>query len=357
MGPRAADLTAAAIAAYAPASLSPAAAAFARAAVAQAAPRRRERAKALLYAAGRLAAFGESVGMELRAEALWQRRRSSASSSRGCPRVSAATRRTLRTNLRALARAHGAGPSPQPAPLPRERAKAPYGEAEIDGYLRLAAAQPTEARRMRATALICLGAGAGLIGAELRHLSGRDVSARLGGLVVEVSGRRARAVPVAARFHRPLEEAARLRRGGLPARRAGARPSQPQRGAERRAVRAIPRWRALSRGGCGPPGFASARSRSACGRSWRRPGCAARSGSAIWWRSCRGWRRRQPSHCSEEGRGGRGEASAPRGDRRASGIAPRIEALLPAGCARASSRCARCSSACSWSPARGAPRT
>ena len=59
-----------AIAAHAPASLSPAATAFARAAVAQAAPRRRERAKALLYAAGRLAAFGESVGMELRAETL-----------------------------------------------------------------------------------------------------------------------------------------------------------------------------------------------------------------------------------------------------------------------------------------------
>ncbi len=70
MGPRAADLPAAAIAAYAPASLSPAAAAFARAAVARAAPRRRERAKALLYAAGRLAAFGESVGLELSAEAL-----------------------------------------------------------------------------------------------------------------------------------------------------------------------------------------------------------------------------------------------------------------------------------------------
>jgi integrase len=98
--------------------------------------------------------------------------------------------------------------APPPAPLPRERAKSPYGEAEIDGYLRLAAAQPTEARRMRATALLCLGAGAGIVGSELRHLRGRDVLARSGGLVVAVSGRRARVVPVLTRFHALLRAAA-----------------------------------------------------------------------------------------------------------------------------------------------------
>jgi hypothetical protein len=205
---QAAPAAARAICAHAPASLSPAAAAFARAAAVRAAPRTRERAKALLYAAGRLAAFGESVGMEPQADTLLREATIERFALTGCPRVSAATRRTLRSNLRALARAHEARPSPQPAPLPRERAKAPYGEAEIDGYLRLAAAQPTEARRMRATALLCLGAGAGLIGAELRHLRGHDVKRRSGGLVVSVSGPRARAVPVAARYHRPLEAAA-----------------------------------------------------------------------------------------------------------------------------------------------------
>jgi integrase len=210
MSPREDDLAAAATAAYAPASLSSQAAAFARSAVARAAPRTRERAKALLYAAGRLAAFGESVGMELSAEALLAEATIERFILTGCRAVSAATRRTLRTNLRALARAHRAHPSPQPAALPRERAKAPYEEAEIDGYLRLAAAQPTEARRMRVTALICLGAGAGLVGAELRHVRGRDVVSRSGGLVVEVSGRRARAVPVLARFGAPLDEAARF---------------------------------------------------------------------------------------------------------------------------------------------------
>jgi integrase len=210
MSPREGDLAAAAIAAYAPASLSPAAAAFARSAAARAAPRRRERAKALLYAAGRLAAFGESVGMELSAETLLGEASVERFALTGCPEVSAATRRTLRTNLRALARAFEATARPDPAPLPRERAKAPYSEAEIAGYLRLAAAQPTEARRMRATALICLGAGAGIVAGELRHLRGRDVKRRSGGLVVCVGGRRARVVPVLARFGEPLAEAARF---------------------------------------------------------------------------------------------------------------------------------------------------
>jgi len=124
----------------------------------------------------------------------------------GCRTVSPATRRTLATNLRALARRTQA--DPQPTPLPRERAKPPYSQAEIAGYLRLAAAQPTEARRMRATALLCLGAGAGLVGSELRHVRGREVTRRCGGLLVVVSGPRARAVPVLARFHGPLCSAA-----------------------------------------------------------------------------------------------------------------------------------------------------
>jgi len=204
------EAAAVAIAAYTPASLSAEAAGFARTAVSQAAPRTRERAKALLYAAGRLAAFGESVGMELEAEALLAEATIERFVLTGCRTVSPATRRTLRSNLRALARALEADPSPPPAPLARERAKSPYSAAEVDGYLRLARAQSTEARRMRATALLCLGAGAGLVGAELRHLRGRDILRRSGGLVVCVSGRRARAVPVLTRFQAPLAEAARF---------------------------------------------------------------------------------------------------------------------------------------------------
>jgi integrase len=204
----AAPAAARAIAAYGPGSLSAEAAAFARAVVARAEPPTPARAKALLFAAGRLARFGESVGLEPSPELLLRQAVIERFVVAGCREVSPATRRTLRTNLRALQRALEAHPRPAAVALPRERSKPPYGEAEIAGYLRLAAAQPTRARRMRAAALICLGAGAGLVGQELRHLRGPDVQRRCGGLVVVVGGRRARVVPVLARLHEPLRAAA-----------------------------------------------------------------------------------------------------------------------------------------------------
>jgi integrase len=92
--------------------------------------------------------------------------------------------------------------------LPRERAKPPYARGEIDAYLALAAAQPTRSRRMRAGGLIALGAGAGLIGADLRSVRGIDVIARSGGLVVVVGGKKPRVVPVLARYHDLLGESA-----------------------------------------------------------------------------------------------------------------------------------------------------
>ncbi len=196
------------ICAYRPHAVSENAGAFARQVVAKARPSTPARSKALLFAASRLAAFSESVGLELEAEVLLAPAVIERFIVAGERTFSPPTRRTLRTNLRHLARRLAAHPQPEPTPLPRERPKPPYSEAEIAGYLALAAAQPTRARRMRATALICLGAGAGLIGQELRHITGQDVIRRSGGLVVVVGGRRARTVPVLARFHSPLQEAA-----------------------------------------------------------------------------------------------------------------------------------------------------
>jgi integrase len=197
-----------AIRAYSPGSVSARSAEFARAAVSAARPQGAGRAKALLWAARRLAAFGEGIGLDPSPEALLRAATIERFVKVGCPELSPASRRTLRTNLRALAGMAQADPQPPSPPLPRERAKPPYSEAEIAGYLALAEAQPTRARRMHSGALVCLGAGAGLVGSELRHLRGRDVHRRSGGLVVVVGGRRARAVPVLARFHEPLGAAA-----------------------------------------------------------------------------------------------------------------------------------------------------
>ena len=104
------------------------------------------------------------------------------------PGLTGVTRRTLRTNLRFLARAVVPQLCPADAPLPRERAKAPYTPAQVDGYLALADAQPTIARRMRATGLVCLAAGAGLIRSDLRAVRGTDICCRSGGVIVEVRG-------------------------------------------------------------------------------------------------------------------------------------------------------------------------
>ena len=196
------------IAGWAPVSLSVAAAEFARVVVTRAEPGTPARAKALLFAAGKLAGFGESVGLELTPGVLLDSSVIERFVLTGADRVSPATCRTLRTNLRALARALEAYPEPPPVRLARERSKRPYSEVEIDGYLRLAACQSTERRRMRATALVCLGAGAGIIAGELRHVRGSDVVQRVGGLLVVVGGARARSVPVLARYRGPLLEAA-----------------------------------------------------------------------------------------------------------------------------------------------------
>ena len=54
---------------------------------------------------------------------------------------------------------------------------------------------------MRAAGLVCLGAGAGLIRADLRAVRGTDIICRSGGVIVAVRGSRPRAVPVLARYH------------------------------------------------------------------------------------------------------------------------------------------------------------
>jgi hypothetical protein len=108
--------------------------------------------------------------------------------TRCAPGLSPVARRTLRTNLRFIGRRVVPQLYPADMPLPRERAKEPYSPAEIAGYLALADAQPAAARRMRAAGLVCLGAGAGLIRADLRAVHGSDVICRPGGVIAAVRG-------------------------------------------------------------------------------------------------------------------------------------------------------------------------
>ena len=187
--------------------MSPAAAAFARDVIAATAPGGRERAKNLLWAAGKLADYAIGLGLDAVPEVVLHP--SVAERFTRCaPGLSGVARRTLRTNLRFIGRRVVPHLYPADLPLPRERSKQPYSPAEISGYLALADAQPTRERRMRAAGLICLGAGAGLIRGDLREARGTDVARRCGGVLVQVRGRRGRVVPVLARYHKRLLAAA-----------------------------------------------------------------------------------------------------------------------------------------------------
>jgi integrase len=197
-----------------PVSVPAQAAAFARDVVARAGPGGQERAKNLLWAAGRLAGWAIGLGLDPVPEVLLHSSVIERFAAHA-PGLTGVTRRTLRTNLRFLARRVVPQLAPADTPLPRERAKAPYSLAEIEGYLALAAAQPTAARRMRAAGLLCLGAGAGLIRADLRAVRGSDIICRSGGVIVAVHGRRPRAVPVLARYQDRLLASAAFAGAGL----------------------------------------------------------------------------------------------------------------------------------------------
>ena len=145
-----------------PSSVSPRAAAFARDVIVRAAPPGRERAKNLLWAAGKLADYALALGLDPAPEVVLHPSVIERF-ARCAPGLSGVARRTLRTNQRFIARRVVPHLYPYDVPLPRERAKHPYSAAEISGFLALADAQPTTERRMRAAGLVCLGAGAGLI--------------------------------------------------------------------------------------------------------------------------------------------------------------------------------------------------
>ena len=202
------------IARWRPSSVPPQAAAFARAVIMAVQPGGQERAKNLLWAAGRLAGYAASAGLALEPQVVFHPSLIERF-ARCAPGLSPAARRTLRTNQRFIARRVVPQLYPADAPLPRERARQPYGPAQIDGYLALADAQPTRERQMRAAGLICLGAGAGLIRGDLREVRGTDVACRSGGVIVAVRGARPRRVPVLSRYHSRLLAAAAFAGSGL----------------------------------------------------------------------------------------------------------------------------------------------
>jgi hypothetical protein len=189
--------------------ISPSAAKAARAAVSAAAPPA-SRTRPLLWAVSRLGAWAESVGLEAVPEVILHPSVIERFVAVGMSDQPETTRRSVRTNLRFVARraVPGLPHPPAPAALPRSRLKAPYSPPEVATLLAQAATQPTTARRMALSGLLGLGLGAGIVGAERRGITGASLRRAPGGLVVDVGGSRARTVPVERAYQRLLGEVA-----------------------------------------------------------------------------------------------------------------------------------------------------
>ena len=241
----------------------------------------RERAKNLLWAAGKLADYGIGLGLEAVPEVLLHP--STAERFTRCaPGLSGAARRTLRTNLRFIGRRVVPHLYPADLPLPRERAKQPYSAG---GDRRVPRAGGRAAHGGAADARGGTGLPGGGRRADPRRPARRPRHRRRAAAPAASSsrsaGRAPRTVPVLARYHRPLLAAARSAGDGLVC--GGAEPGRrnltnrlvglPRRRGRPAAAGHLPAARDLAR-----------RLRASCWawpRSCARPGSAAPSGSAT----------------------------------------------------------------------------
>ena len=92
--------------------------------------------------------------------------------------------------------------------LPPSEAARPYSEKELISLRNWASSQSTAFRRTNAAVLLALGAGAGLSASEIGQLRIGEIHVDPVGVVVHVSGERARAVPVMRRWETVLIERA-----------------------------------------------------------------------------------------------------------------------------------------------------
>jgi hypothetical protein len=118
-----------------PSSVTPQAAAFARDVIARTAPEGTERAKNLLWAAGKLAGYAIPLGMEPMPEVLLHPSVTERF-TRCAPGLSDVARRTLRTNLRFIGRRVVPQFYPADLPLPRERPKSRTAQGRSPGISR-----------------------------------------------------------------------------------------------------------------------------------------------------------------------------------------------------------------------------
>ncbi|MEX6430103.1 hypothetical protein [Ferrimicrobium acidiphilum] len=137
-----------------------------------------------------------------------------------CPTLTSSSRGTYRSRLlrarQTLLDAEGAGVHFDPTPLSPADPMRLYSLQELSALHTWASGQHTVTRRRDAATLLALGAGAGLASEDIVRLKTDDITIDGLGVLLKVTGRRARLVPVLETWEQPIIDAVMAIGPGLP---------------------------------------------------------------------------------------------------------------------------------------------
>jgi len=173
-----------------------------RASVERAAPTTVYGARTLMTTVTQLAIWADDLGQPIEPYELFAPDVLDRFAQDGCAHLAAGTKLNYRRHLRAVGAAV-LGPEhypPRPLPLYRPDPLRPYSATEVTALQAWCRGLPTERFRDNASAIVALGLGAGLTSQEMCRLVGTDVTADADGVLVHVTGRTARRVPVIERW-------------------------------------------------------------------------------------------------------------------------------------------------------------
>ena len=167
-------------------------------------------ARQLLVAAARHVHYCWTVGYPLDRLVIWRREVIAEFAQRGCPDMTVASRNTYRSTLFSMSDVLLAAPHrhPRPPSIGRGASSRPYTAKEVSLLIAWANFQRTENRRVNAMVLLCLGIGAGLSAAEIGWLRACDVRVDDEGVLLTISGPRARTVPMLEAWEQPIAQIA-----------------------------------------------------------------------------------------------------------------------------------------------------
>ncbi|WP_150307210.1 site-specific integrase [Planctomonas psychrotolerans] len=182
---------------------------FVRHTVREAAPLTAYSEKQLYPAAARLALWAwQTASLPLEADVVFSAPVIDRFSAEGLLQYTNAGRNTMRARLRRMADVL-LGPDKDPdrhRPMGKSDPSAPYTQRDVSALRSWAASQGSEERRSSAGALLALGLGAGLAGKEIVGLRVADIEQDELGILVQVRGASARAVPVLRDWEQPLAD-------------------------------------------------------------------------------------------------------------------------------------------------------